>query len=110
MPALARKVCNSLFDFLLDLFFNSLLGGLHENLRRKPYQTANDIDQHSLSRQTLPAAMMELYNQCDAPPRLREFDQFREDGKSALKSYTDPGYFFELWREQILKVGRDFKH
>jgi hypothetical protein len=81
------------------------LGGLHENLRRKPYQTANDIDQHSLSRQTLPAAMMELYNQCDAPPRLRDLDQFREDGKSALKFYTDPGYFFELWKEQILKVG-----
>lgn len=48
--------------------------------------------------------MMELYNQCDAPPRLRELDQFREDGKSALKFYTDPGYFFELWKEQILKV------
>lgn len=23
----------------------------------------------------------------------------REDGKDSLKFYTDPGYFFELWRQ-----------
>jgi hypothetical protein len=27
----------------------------------------------------------------------------REDGKDALKFYTDPGYFFELWRQDMLK-------
>ena len=28
---------------------------------------------------------------------------FRDDGKDGLKFYTDPGYFFELWRQDMLK-------
>ena len=28
---------------------------------------------------------------------------FREDGKDGLKFYTDPTYFFELWRQEMLK-------
>lgn len=27
----------------------------------------------------------------------------REDGKDGLKFYTDPTYFFELWRQEMLK-------
>lgn len=25
---------------------------------------------------------------------------FRDDGKDGLKFYTDPGYFFELWKQE----------
>lgn len=28
---------------------------------------------------------------------------FSEDGKDGLKFYTDPNYFFELWRQEMLK-------
>jgi len=27
----------------------------------------------------------------------------RTDGKQGLKFYTDPDYFFELWRQEMLK-------
>ena len=28
---------------------------------------------------------------------------FRDDGKDGLKFYTDPDYFFDLWRQEMLK-------
>lgn len=28
---------------------------------------------------------------------------YRDDGKDGLKFYTDPNYFFELWRQEMLK-------
>ena len=33
----------------------------------------------------------------------------RDDGKDALKIYTDPDYFFNLWREAMTKEVRDAK-
>ncbi|CAD5208328.1 unnamed protein product [Bursaphelenchus xylophilus] len=78
-------------------------GRLADNNLRKPYRSQNIIDQHTLSRQTMPRAMVELYDRCDPPPALDLFDEFRRDEKPALKYYTDPGYFFELWKQEILK-------
>ena len=34
---------------------------------------------------------------------------FRDDGKDALKIYTDPDYFFNLWREAMQKEMRNAK-
>ena len=31
----------------------------------------------------------------------------RDDGKDALKFYTDPSYFFELWKEKMLQDTKD---
>lgn len=31
----------------------------------------------------------------------------RDDGKEALKFYTDPSYFFDLWKEQMLQDTKD---
>jgi hypothetical protein len=31
------------------------------------------------------------------------FAFFRDDGKDGLKFYTDPDYFFDLWRQEMLK-------
>ena len=31
----------------------------------------------------------------------------RDDGKDGLKFYTDPGYFFELWRQETEKAIND---
>lgn len=51
----------------------------------------------------MPVAMAECYAMCDPPPQLDRLTPYREDGKSGLKFYTDPDYFFELWRKQMLK-------
>ena len=31
----------------------------------------------------------------------------RDDGREALKFYTDPSYFFELWKEKMLQDTKD---
>lgn len=36
-----------------------------------------------------------------SPPRSRD------DGKEALKFYTDPSYFFDLWKEKMLQDTKD---
>ncbi|VDM49417.1 unnamed protein product, partial [Toxocara canis] len=70
---------------------------------RKPFKSSALIDQHTLDRQTLPSALGECYASCDRPPNLDALNPYRDDKKSALKYYTDPSYFFDLWRQEMLK-------
>lgn len=60
-------------------------------------------DQQVLSKQQMPSSIAELYETCDQPPPLSKLDQYRDDGKDGLKFYTDPTYFFELWRKDMMK-------
>jgi WAS family protein 3 len=71
--------------------------------RRKAFKSSMIIDQHTLDRSTLPPAMLELYNKCEDPPNLDLLNPYRDDSKSALKLYTNPDYFFDLWKEEMLK-------
>lgn len=60
-------------------------------------------DQQVLSKQQMPSSVAELYQTCDKPPPLQTLDPYRDDGKSGLKFYTDPTYFFELWKKDMMK-------
>uniref|UniRef100_A0A1I8EJK5 Wiskott-Aldrich syndrome protein family member n=1 Tax=Wuchereria bancrofti TaxID=6293 RepID=A0A1I8EJK5_WUCBA len=70
---------------------------------RKPFKSSCIIDQHTLDRQTLPSALAECYAACDPPPNLDALNPYRDDKKNALRYYTDPSYFFDLWRQEMLK-------
>uniref|UniRef100_T1IZF7 Wiskott-Aldrich syndrome protein family member n=1 Tax=Strigamia maritima TaxID=126957 RepID=T1IZF7_STRMM len=70
---------------------------------RKAFKSSIIYDQQVVSRSTIPTAMLETYKQCDKPPPLDKLNPYREDGKDGLKFYTDPNYFFELWRQDMLK-------
>ncbi|KAK9737438.1 hypothetical protein QE152_g10728 [Popillia japonica] len=70
---------------------------------RKAFKSNIVFDQQIFSRGTMPTAMLETYKSCDKPPPLDKLNCYREDGKDGLKFYTDPNYFFELWREEVLK-------
>jgi hypothetical protein len=35
---------------------------------------------------------------------------YRDDGKDGLKFYTDPNYFFDLWKQEMLKDTEKVKH
>lgn len=35
------------------------------------------------------------------------FVNFRDDKKDGLKFYTDPSYFFNLWKEKMLQATED---
>ncbi|XP_061387813.1 actin-binding protein WASF2 [Musca vetustissima] len=71
--------------------------------RKKAFKSAKNFDQQIFSRATMPAPMLETYAQCDKPPPLDKLNIYRDDGKDGLKFYTDPNYFFELWRQEMLK-------
>ena len=68
------------------------------------YKNAAEQEQQILDRQTLSTALLETYEGCDAPPHLEEFTRYREDRKEGLTFFTNPAYFFELWRRQQLSL------
>ncbi|XP_066279381.1 actin-binding protein WASF3-like [Branchiostoma lanceolatum] len=70
---------------------------------RKAFKTSIIPDQQVTSRQSMPSAMQDTYNQCDKPPPLNILTPYRDDGKEGLKFYTDPNFFFELWCMEMQK-------
>lgn len=81
---------------------------------KKAFKSQTVFDQQIFSRSTMPTAMLDTYQQCDKPPPLDKLNCYRDDGKDGLKFYTDPNYFFELWRQEMLKdterVKQDRRH
>nr|XP_002125707.1 wiskott-Aldrich syndrome protein family member 3-like [Ciona intestinalis] len=82
---------------------------LHDINMRKAFRSSGTTDQQVVSRESLPATLIETYNQADKPPPLQDLNQFRDDDRDALKIYTDPDYFFNLWREAMQKEMREAK-
>ncbi|KAG8227323.1 hypothetical protein J437_LFUL006764 [Ladona fulva] len=77
---------------------------------RKAFKSSVVFDQQVVSRETMPTAMLETYRLCDKPPPLDKLNPYREDGKDGLKFYTDPNYFFDLWRQEMLKDTERMMH
>jgi len=82
---------------------------LHDMNRSAFFKSSSSTDQQVVGRESLPNMVMKTYEGADAPPPLQQLNQFREDGKDGLKIYTDPDYFFNLWREAMQKEMRDAK-
>jgi WAS protein family, member 3 len=76
---------------------------LKDITKKKAFKSSSQFDQDIFSRATMPTAMLETYHQCDKPPPLDKLNCYRDDGKDGLKFYTDPNYFFDLWRQDILQ-------
>ncbi|XP_055935408.1 actin-binding protein WASF3-like [Argiope bruennichi] len=70
---------------------------------RKAFKSSIVFDQQVVSRCSMPAAMLEIYKRCGKPPPLDKLNPYREDGRDGLKFYTDPNYFFDLWKQEMLK-------
>lgn len=50
---------------------------LQEIHMRKAYKSTGIFDQQVVSRDTMPTAMLETYNQCDKPPPLYKLNPYR---------------------------------
>nr|XP_020462628.1 wiskott-Aldrich syndrome protein family member 2 [Monopterus albus] len=74
---------------------------------RKAFRSSVTQDQQLFTRPSLPVPVQDTYKTCDPPPPLNHLSHYREDGKEALKFYTDPSYFFDLWKEQMLQDTKD---
>ncbi|MBN3321371.1 FA76A protein, partial [Atractosteus spatula] len=74
---------------------------------RKAFRSNLTQDQQLFIRDSLPLPLQETYRVCSKPPPLNNLSMYREDGKEALKFYTDPSYFFDLWKEKMLQDTKD---
>lgn len=77
---------------------------------RKAFRSSRTFQQQLFSRNSMPSAMLATYARCDRPPPLEMLNEFRDDGKDARKFYTDPDYFFELWRREMLQDTERIQH
>uniref|UniRef100_A0A3Q2Q6T3 Wiskott-Aldrich syndrome protein family member n=1 Tax=Fundulus heteroclitus TaxID=8078 RepID=A0A3Q2Q6T3_FUNHE len=74
---------------------------------RKAFKSSTIQDQQVVSRTSVPNPVVEMYHRCDKPPPLNILSPYRDDKKDALKFYTDPSYFFNLWKEKMLQATED---
>ncbi|ROL50560.1 Wiskott-Aldrich syndrome protein family member 1 [Anabarilius grahami] len=80
---------------------------LQDITMRKAFRSSTIQDQQLFERQSLPVPMQETYELCEQPPPLNILTPYRDDGKEGLKFYTNPSYFFDLWREKMLQDTED---
>uniref|UniRef100_A0A8P4GDW7 Wiskott-Aldrich syndrome protein family member n=1 Tax=Dicentrarchus labrax TaxID=13489 RepID=A0A8P4GDW7_DICLA len=74
---------------------------------RKAFKSSTIQDQQVVSKNSVPNPVREMYNLSDKPPPLNILSTYRDDHKEALKFYTDPSYFFDLWKEKMLQDTED---
>nr|XP_046233922.1 wiskott-Aldrich syndrome protein family member 3-like isoform X2 [Scatophagus argus] len=71
---------------------------------RKAFRSSTIQDQQVVSRSSILNPVLEMYQHCDKPPPLNILTPYRDDKKDGLKFYTDPSYFFSLWKEKMLQA------
>lgn len=74
---------------------------------RKAFKSSITQDQQVVSKSSVPNPVREMCNLSDKPPPLNILSTYRDDHKEALKFYTDPSYFFDLWKEKMLQDTED---
>ncbi|KAL7835453.1 hypothetical protein SRHO_G00278000 [Serrasalmus rhombeus] len=74
---------------------------------RKAFKSSTIQDQQVVSKSSVPNPVKEMYNVSDKPPPLNILSPYRDDNKEGLKFYTDPSYFFDLWKEKMLQDTED---
>ncbi|KAL2082217.1 hypothetical protein ACEWY4_022035 [Coilia grayii] len=80
---------------------------LQDITMRKAFRSCTSQDQQLFDRQSLPLPLKETFDLCEQPPPLNILTPYRDDGKEGLKFYTNPSYFFHLWREKMLQDTED---
>ncbi|KAM9788726.1 actin-binding protein WASF3 [Neosynchiropus ocellatus] len=70
---------------------------------RKAYKSSAAQDQQVLSKRSTPNPVADLYNSSEKPPPLGNLNEFRDDSTDAMRFYSDPSYFFDLWKQKMLE-------
>ncbi|XP_053552434.1 actin-binding protein WASF3-like, partial [Bombina bombina] len=74
---------------------------------KKAFKSSTTQDQQVVSQSSVPNPVRDIYNTSDKPPPLNILSPYRDDKKDGLKFYTDPSYFFDLWKEKMLQDTED---
>ncbi|KAJ7996253.1 hypothetical protein DPEC_G00235180 [Dallia pectoralis] len=76
---------------------------LHDINMRKAFKSSTVQDQQVVSKSSTPNPVSEMYHASDRPPPLSVLSAYRDDRTDGMKFYTDPSYFFDLWKEKMLQ-------
>ncbi|ESN99223.1 hypothetical protein HELRODRAFT_67002 [Helobdella robusta] len=76
---------------------------LHDINQRLPFKSETQKDQEVVTISTRPRAINDVYQCIEPAPPLHHLNQFRDDGRDSMTFYTDPSYFFELWKCEMVK-------
>ncbi|KAK7165440.1 hypothetical protein R3I94_003714 [Phoxinus phoxinus] len=74
---------------------------------RKAFKSSTAQDQQAVTKSSTPNPITEMYNTSDKPPPLNILSAYRDDHIDGIKFYTDPSYFFDLWKEKMLQDTED---
>ncbi|XP_009300273.1 actin-binding protein WASF3 [Danio rerio] len=74
---------------------------------RKAFKSSTVQDQQVVTKSSVPNPITEMYNTSDKPPPLNILSAYRDDHIDGIKFYTDPSYFFDLWKEKMLQDTED---
>ncbi|XP_010898151.1 wiskott-Aldrich syndrome protein family member 3 [Esox lucius] len=74
---------------------------------RKAFKSSTVQDQQVVSKSSMPNPLAEMYSTSDRPPPLSVLSAYRDDHTDGMKFYTDPSYFFDLWKEKMLQDTED---
>ncbi|KAI2664053.1 Wiskott-Aldrich syndrome protein family member 3 [Labeo rohita] len=75
---------------------------------RKAFKSSTVQDQQVVTKSSIPNPITEMYNTSDKPPPLNILSAYSvDDHTDAIKFYTDPSYFFDLWKEKMLQDTED---
>ncbi|XP_072548801.1 actin-binding protein WASF3 [Salminus brasiliensis] len=74
---------------------------------RKAFRSSTVQDQQVVSRSSISNPIAEMYNTSEKPPPLSMLSAYRDDHVDGMKFYTDPSYFFDLWKEKMLQDTED---
>ncbi|XP_043076096.1 wiskott-Aldrich syndrome protein family member 3 [Puntigrus tetrazona] len=74
---------------------------------RKAFKSSTVQDQQVVTKSSIPNPITEMYNTSDKPPPLNILSAYRDDHIDGIKFYTDPSYFFDLWKEKMLQDTED---
>lgn len=66
-----------------------------------------ELDSQVLNQNTKPRCMQKQYEAAEPPPPLHMMDPLRDDGKTTARLYSDPRFFFDLWRKEMLEDAFD---
>lgn len=55
------------------------------------------------TRKSRPKNLIDKYECCEGIPDLASLQEYRDDGKICTKMYSDPDWFFQIWKDNMLK-------
>ncbi len=70
------------------------------------WRSSPQADAGFFTPESRPGAVRALYDGCEAAPRLKELQVYRQDSLDCQKLYSDPEMFFAIWKNGMLDAAK----